>query len=227
MIKNNSWRAILALSIVCCMLCSGCITSNGNEPPSVYTFPKYAHQLQEQIEEWGTACDVASAEWQRALETFRTLAEAPDSTKDELYQAFTEYDAAIREYERVLARYHTALLLSEHTEPTESGLLALKKEAVPFDRTDGSTYPYEMLNMAAQGYMTHEGEIKRLIASIIGGEEGHQEILDAIDRTEGYLPEYYDVVIGYVYYEMNQYLTCLSHYSDGMDTSDCRTTLIL
>ena len=41
-----------------------------------------------------------------------------------------------------------------------------------------------------------------------------QRLLDAIDKTEEYLLDYHNVIIGYVYYEMNQYLTCLSQCSD-------------
>jgi tetratricopeptide (TPR) repeat protein len=190
----------------------------------VYIFPKSEHQLQEQITEWSTACDDASAEWKSALGAFRSLAESPESTQDELYLAFSDYDAAILEYERVLIRYYAVLILSEHTEPTESGQLALMKETVPFDRPDGLSYSYEVLNMGAEEYMVHEGGIKLLIRDGITG----QERLDAIDRMERYLPRYHDMMVGYVYYEMNEYLTCLSLYSDGLeDIQNCSTPFVM
>jgi len=197
-------------------------------PPSAYTFPKYAYQLQEQIGKWGTACDVASAEWQSALETLRALAGSPDSTQDELYQAFADYEAAIKEYERVLQRYYAVLILSEHTEPTETGLLALMNETVPFARPEGDMCPYELLNIGAEGYMVHEGGIKRLIAGGMEEQEDRQELLDTIDAAEAYLPEYHDMVIGYVYYGMNRYLTCLSQCTDGSAVKcGCSTYFIL
>lgn len=251
MIKNNSWSAILALLIICCMVC-GCITDGNGEtapptttvastttptttapttvpptttaPPLVYTFPKYGPQLQEGIVEWSTACDIASAEWQSALGTLRALAGSSTSAQDELYQAFADYNAAIQEYERVLQRYYALLILSEHTGPTESGLLALMNETVPFDRPEGDMCPYESLNIGAEQYGIRNSKIDLYIRYGVGG----QKLLDAIDTTEAYLPIYHDMVIGYVYYEMNRYLTCLSHCTDDSATTcGCSTYLTL
>ncbi len=226
----------MVVFLLCCMLCSGCITYDSNEEtapptstvapttspptitavpttatPSAYTFPKYESQLQEEIAEWDTACDVASAEWQNALETLRALAESPDSAQDGLYQAFTDYNAAIQEYERVLQKYYGALILSEHTEPTENGMLVLMNETVPFDRPDGNTYSYGLLNMEAQSYMARSSAVELRIRYGVGG----QRLLDAIDTMEECLLDYHDAIIGYVYNEMNQYLTCLSQCTDG------------
>jgi len=193
MVLTKRGNVVLTLFVVCCILCSGCMAGNdkgetvpptttaapttspptttiapATGPPSAYTFPKYASQLQEEIAEWSTACDDASAEWQNALETLRALAESPASTQDELYQALTEHDATIREYERVLKRYYTALILSEHTGPTEGGLLALRKESVPFERLDGMAYPYGALEMGLIEYLDHEIKIRCCI--LYGGQ---------------------------------------------------------
>lgn len=215
--------AIMGLIVPFC----GCITGEGvmetglqptttAAPPSTYIFPTYAYQLQEKIAETEAACEAALHEWNRSLEAFRAMAVSTDSSQDGLLHAFGDYDAAIREYERLLMEYYRAQLLLEHTETTESGLLALKKDTVPFDRPDGLAYSYEVLNMGAEGYMAHEGDVKLLIMSGNGGQESFQELLDAIDKMEEYLLEYHDMIIGYVYHEMSRYLNCLSLYSDGL-----------
>lgn len=244
------------LFVVCCILCSGCIADGNNgktpststvaptttppmttvapttspptstvTPTSEYLFPKYAHQLHEEIDEKNTACETAMVEWQRALDAFRIMAQSPESGEDELYRAYSNYDAAIREYERMIMKYYSALLLSEHTEPTESGLLALKKDTVPFDRPDGQTYTYGVLNMGGEGYMANEGKIQLCIRYGVRG----QGLLEAIDSMEEYLPEYHDIITGYVYHEMSRYLTCLSLYSDGLvdDIESCNPPLPL
>ena len=128
----------------------------------------------------------------------------------------------------MLQRYYAVLILSEHTEPTETGLLALMNETVPFTRPDGDMCPYELLNIGAEGYMVHEGGIKHLIAGGIEEQGDRQELLEAIDTAEAYLPVYNDMVIGYVYYEMNRYLTCLSQCTDvSAVTCGCSTYLLL
>jgi len=134
-------------------------------------------------------------------------------------KVYSNYSVAIREYERMIMKYYSALLLSEHTEPTESGLLALKKDTVPFDRPDGQTYTYGVLNMGGEGYMAKENKIQLCIRYGVRG----QGLLEAINNMEEYLPEYHDVIIGYVYHEMSRYLTCLSLYSDGLvdDLESC------
>jgi len=235
---RNRKNGVLALTVFLFIitLC-GCIGENepmattappATMPTTMYTFPMYAYQLQERIEETSAAFEMASAEWQSALEALQALVQSSNPDQDELYQAFIEYDAAIRAYEHMLQKYYRMQILSEHTEPTEGGFLGLKKETVPFDRPDGKIYPFGVLNMGAEGYMVHEGEMRRLIAGGIEGPETSQALLWAIESMEKYLLEYHDIMVGYVYYEMSRYLHCLSLYSDGLaDIEGCNPFLLM
>jgi hypothetical protein len=128
----------------------------------------------------------------------------------------------------MLQKYYRMQILFEHTEPTEGGFLGLKKETVPFDRPDGKTYPFGVLNMGAEGYMVHEGEMRRLIAGGIEGPETSQALLWAIESMDKYLLEYHDIMVGYVYYEMSRNLHFLSLYSDGLaDIESCNPFLLM
>ncbi len=226
-IKNNPWHTILTLSLLYCIMCSGCITDKGNEetipptttvaPTTVHTLPIYASFLQEKMAESEAAYEAASAEWQRTLEAFLALAGSPDSGQDDLYQAYTDYDAALREYERVLQEYCRRSILTEYTIIIEGDLLALKKETIPFSSPTGMTYTYGVLNMGAEEYMVHTSDMEFLIMSGIGGQESRQELLEAIERMEEFLPEYHDMIIGYVYGKLNKVLVCQSVYSDILE----------
>jgi len=251
MIKNNPWRNILALSIVCCMLCSGCIMGNGNEetapptstvapttspptttifpttvPPNVNTTPIYASDLLERMEEAEAAYGAAPANQQERLEAFRSLLDAPNPDYDGIYQAYMDYEESVMEYEYALYSYwHTSILL-EHTAPIEDDLLALKKQALPFGRPDGDTYTFGELNMGGENYEYYTDRlIKPLIREGIDGQDTRDEIIKGLEAFEEFLLEYHDMIIGYLYYDLSRILFRQSLYSDIL-IHDCNPDCI-
>jgi len=119
-----------------------------------------------------------------------------------------------------MMHYCRRLTLTEHTTPIEGDLLALDKETIPFTGPDGRIYSYEALNMAGESFMFFTGDIERLIMDGVEGQEDRQEILEAIENLEDFLPKYYDVIMGYVCGELSEAMLCQSLYSDIL-TYDC------
>jgi hypothetical protein len=220
------------------MLCSGCIVGNGETlpptptdaptttpptttvapttvPPNVDTTPIYASELQTKMAEAEIAYAAAPANQQECLEALQALLDATDPDYDEIYEAYTDYEAAVMEYEYALYSYwHTSILL-EHVTPTSDDLLLLKKDTIPFHRPDGEMYTFGELNMKGESYEYFTDRlIKKLILKGIDGEDTRDDIVEGLGLFEEFLPGYHDVIIGYLYYDLNYILSRQETYSD-------------
>jgi hypothetical protein len=248
-------NAIMALFVVCSMLCSGCIAGGNNGetvpptttvaptttpptttvapttvppttvPPNVNTKPILASEL---LEEWNELQDefpLKEAEMQETLSTVQAMLVEADPDYELLYEAFTLYQTDVVEYVTTQTYYYKAMILTEHTTPTEGDLLALKKETLPFTRPGGKTYTFGELNMKGESYMALTRNIELLIRDGINGNDVRTDIVDALENLGNFLPEYYDMGIGYVYRKLGSSLYRQSLYSDIL-IRDCNPDCI-
>jgi len=237
MIKNNLWRIILALSVVCCMLCSGCIADGNKEtaaptsvapttsppttvPPNVDTTPILASELQARWEDRKAEYEWRGEEVQEMLDALQVMAEESDPDYEAIGSAFEQYDAEWIKYRTALRGYYHVSVLLEHVTPIEDDLLALKKEMLPFVRPDGETYTMGELNMAGENVMHISNRIRARIEEGIAGLDARQSLIDDLQWLEEYLPGYHDMEIGYVYYYLSSGLFRQSLYSDVL-IRDC------
>ncbi|HHN81182.1 MAG TPA: hypothetical protein ENN11_00985 [Methanomicrobia archaeon] len=237
---------MMTLFIVFCMLCSGCISEDGTPattvapttlpptttvtpttvPPNVITTPLYASDLQEKMAEAEIAYAAAPANQQERLEALQALLDDHDPDYEEIYEAYTDYEAAVLEYQYVLYRYYHTSILLEHTTPIEGDLLALKKDTLPFGRPHGDMYTFGELNMKGEDYESYTDRlIKKLILKGIDGEDTRDEIIGGLEAFEEFLTGYHDMIIGYLYYDLSTILFRQSLYSDIL-IHDCNPTCI-
>ena len=236
--KNNQWRAILVLSILG-MFCSGCIANNGNEetaaptttvapttvPPNVDTTPILSSELQTEWENVSMEYEWRGIEVQELLDTLQTMVQETEPDYETIASVFEQYDTEWIEYRTTLRGYYHLSILLEHTTPTADDLLALKKETLPFVRPDGDTYDMGLLNMVGESIMIKSNDIRSYIDDGIFGQDVHEELIEDLQWLEDYLPGYYDIEIGYVYYYLSSTLFRQSLYSDVL-IRDCNPLCI-
>jgi hypothetical protein len=192
----------------------------------VITTPLYASDLQEKMAEAEIAYAAASANQPERLEALQALLDAPDPDYEEIYEAYTDYEAAVLEYQHALYRYYHTSILLEHTTPIEGDLLALKKDTLPFGRPHGDMYTFGELNMKGEDYESYTDRlIKKLILKGIDGEDTRDEIVGGLEAFEEFLIGYHTMIIGYLYYDLSSILFRQSLYSDIL-IHDCNPTCI-
>ena len=232
-------NAMMALLIICCILCSGCITDDGNDetetspstvapttaapttlppttmPPNVDTTPILFSELQAERDELLLEYESKGREVQEMLDEMQEMVEEKNPDYAEMMDVHAEFKETMTEYlSAQIGYYHDSILL-EHTTPTEDDLLILKKETLPFVRPGGKVYTFGELNMVGGSYnYLIDNQIKRLIQKGIEGHDVREELIDAFNRLKEFLPGYYDMWIGYVYYYLGSGLFRQSLYSD-------------
>ena len=246
MVLEKQRGAVLALLIVCSMLCSGCIAGGNNGetvpptttvaptttpptttvapttfppmtvPPNVDTTPIFFSELLTERDELLSEYETKGVEVQEMLVEMQAMAQEGDPDFAGLLDVHAEFKETMTEYLFAQNGYYHDSILLEHTTPSKWGnLLLLKKETLPFVRPGGKVYTFGVLNMAVESYnYLIDKQIKRLILKGIEGQDVRGELIDAFNRLEEFLPGYYDMFIGYVYYYLGSDLFSMSLYSD-------------
>ncbi len=229
---------MMALLIICCILCSGCITDDGNEetesspstvapttsapttlppttmPPNVDTTPILFSELQAERDELLLEYESKGREVQEMLDEMQEMVEEKNPDYAEMMDVHAEFKETMTEYLSAQNGYYHDSILLEHTTPTEDDMLLLKKETLPFVRPGGEVYTFGELNMMGESYMWLTNWIESYIYEGIEGQGVREEIIDTFNQLEEFLPGYYDMWIGYVYYYLGSGLFRQSLYSD-------------
>ena len=148
------------------------------------------------------------------LDEMQEMVEEKNPDYAEMMDVHAEFKETMTEYLSAQNGYYHDSILLEHTTPTEDDMLLLKKETLPFVRPGGEVYIFGELNMMGESYMWLTNWIESYIYEGIEGQGVREEIIDTFNQLEEFLPGYYDMWIGYVYYYLGSGLFRQSLYSD-------------
>ena len=215
--KIGIWRIILALLVVCCMLCSGCI-SDGDSlepvPDGVDTTPILASELQAMLVEYQEQYTKESEQVQAMLDELQALSQEPSPDYAAIHVAYGRYLTAMEGYLwEEPTRYYKAKVLLEHTTPTEDDLLEIRKDTLPF--SPGIRYSFGSINVTGEGYnIVTTNQIRGIISEGLHGQDVREELIGAFENLEDVVENYLDAIIGYVSYDLSEVLVRQSTYSD-------------
>ena len=215
--KLEIWRTLLTLTIVCCMLCSGCISDADSlepVPDGVDTTPLLASELQAMLVEYQEKYTKESEQVQAMLDSLQVMAHEPSPDYAAIDLAYGQYLSAMQLYIRMALRpYYEAKVLLEHTTPSEDGLLEIRKDTLPF--SPGIRYSFGSINVVGEGYnIVTTNQIRGIISEGLDGQDVREELIGAFEHLEYVVENYLDAIIGYVSYDLSEILVRQSTYSD-------------
>ena len=189
-------------------------------PPTVNTTPIRASEAQAALAEYQTAMEPASARMVECCGALQAVLLHPNPDYVAIYGAFEDYEMAIQAYEHALYGSLRIEILLAHTTPIQGDLLELRKETIPFSRPEEKMYTFGELNMKGESYMHIIDRIRSEIRDGIAGQDTLNSVIDDCTTLEEFLPGYYDMSMGYIYYDLNQILARQELYSDVL-IHDC------
>ncbi len=228
MVLTKQGNVVLTLFVVCCILCSGCI-SDGDSlepvPDGVDTTPILASDLQTSLLEYQQKYESKGIEMQDMLYSLQEMAREPEPDIEAIKLAYEQYRQAMMQYQRVeLVNYYETKVLLEHTTPTEDGLLEIRKDTLPF--SPGKVYSYGNVSLAGESFcVMARFHIGKIFDEADAGKDVREALIDAFERLEDTAEGYLDMEIGYVSYYLSDVLVRQSQYSDIL-IRDCNRICI-
>jgi hypothetical protein len=210
-------NVLIALFVVCSMLCSGCISDADSlepVPDGVDTTPLLASELQAMLVEYQEKYTEESEQVQAMLDSLQDMAHerSPDYAAIDL--AYGQYLTAMQLYIRMALRpYYEAKVLLEHTTPSDDGLLEIRKDTLPF--SPGIGYSYGGISLVGESFnVSIRFKIGQIIDEGLAGQDVREELIDAFESVGNTAERYLEAERGHVSYYLSEALVRQSTYSD-------------